>query len=329
MQNHKSQLKSKKTVREILQSICAYKAKNKGLTLVEVVISLAIFSLLAVPVAGFVNSSVKMNKKSEVKQQATLLGQSILEELASVDKLVVGMNQLFGKSNVEILESDSCGGSQFCIKRLELDKFDIDLNFNYLDEEQESSRSIVATNVKQGLLITVENKDIYGKIQDEQASNIEKQDQDELIITIDSNNKVLISNRRESKYLDGTLTNGNVLIELQNNNKSHELKKIMINNSSNLTIYGCIDNKEANGHIPITRDKIEVVGKVDIQVLEGDEVCKFNASEGDQSGDNNGNITPPQQTDSLYLFEVDLKVYKLDSTDLLFKGTRVLPLKFE
>ena len=33
--------------------------------------------------------------------------------------------------------------------------------------------------------------------------------------------------------------------------------------------------------------------------------------------------------DSLDLFEVQLKVYKPDSTDLLFKGTRVVPLKFE
>lgn len=77
-----------------------------------------------------------MNKKSEVKQQATLLGQSILEELASVDKLVVGVNQLFGKSDVEILESDSCEGSQYCIKEVALQEFYIDIDFNDLGIEQ-------------------------------------------------------------------------------------------------------------------------------------------------------------------------------------------------
>lgn len=332
MQNQESQLKRRKTVGKILQSICTYKGKNKGLTLIEVVISLAIFSLLAIPVSGFVNSSIKMNKKSEVKQQATLLGQSILEELASVDKLVVGMNQLFGKSDVEILESDSCEGSQYCIKEVELQEFYIDIDFNDLGIEQ-GNRLLIETNAstpEKELFILVENKNIMGQIKNKQESKIDKQDKDELIITIDGNRKVLISNNRESKYLEGTLTIGNLLIEFHNNNQSHGLSKVKINNSSDLAIYGCISNKDAGGHIQITEDKIEAVGKVDIQVLEGEAVCKFSISEGDESGDdNNGNIIPPQATDSLDLFEVQLKVYKPDSTDLLFKGTRVVPLKFE
>ena len=192
-----SQLKIRKTVGENRQSIGVFRGKRKGMTLIEVVISLALFSMLSIPVAMFVNTSVSMNKKSELKQQATLLGQSILEELASIDKLLVGINNLFGKGNVEILDADFCDESQYCIKGLELNGFNVNLNFNFLNENK--------------------------------------------------------------------------------------------------------------GYIKVLTDN-----------------DKYTFSE-----DNGSNPISPQVTNSFDLFEIDLSVYKKDSTDLLFKGTRVLPLKFE
>ena len=320
MMHHDSQLKSRKTVGENRQSIGVFRGKRKGITLIEVVISLALFSILAIPVAAFVNGSISLNKKAEAKQQAALLGQSILEELASVGQLVVGTNGLFGLTDVEL--SDVCDEVDYCIKKLALNGFEVNLDFNELGLAQENSRAIEANQLesKEELFIQISNKTISGGIENERESEIGQEDKDELTITIDGNNKVLISNKTESTYLDGTLTNGNILIEIQNNNQNHELSKITINNNSNLSIQGCLANKDANGHITITPEKIEVNGQVNIQVLENKEVCLFNHSE--EAPDNSGNGQNPQ------LFEAKITIYSKNK-DLIFNGTRVVSLEIK
>ncbi|MDO4926685.1 MAG: prepilin-type N-terminal cleavage/methylation domain-containing protein [Turicibacter sp.] len=129
MRPQESQKKSRKTVGGTLQSICVYKGKRKGLTLIEVIISLALFSLIAIPVFGFANMSVETNKKAELKQQAALLGQSIFEELGGIEQLIVGENDLFGKI---VVISESCDESEYCTDDLEIDRFMVNIQFSAL-----------------------------------------------------------------------------------------------------------------------------------------------------------------------------------------------------
>lgn len=139
MVHHDSQLKSRKTVGENRQSIGVFRGKRKGLTLIEVVISLALFSILAIPVAMFVNTSVGMNKKAELKQQASLVGQSILEDLGIISELTIGeSNNVFGSTNVTLKTGTDCNPDLYCIDNLSLSGFELNINLNPLNESSSS-----------------------------------------------------------------------------------------------------------------------------------------------------------------------------------------------
>lgn len=62
------------------------KAK-KGMTLIEVIISVALLAILIIPISGLVMSSLKNNIKSEDMQKASYIGQKVLEELKSYDEI--------------------------------------------------------------------------------------------------------------------------------------------------------------------------------------------------------------------------------------------------
>lgn len=55
--------------------------KSKGFTLLEVIIALAIFAILALPIATTVMKASDVNKTSENKQKSILLAQEIMEEI--------------------------------------------------------------------------------------------------------------------------------------------------------------------------------------------------------------------------------------------------------
>lgn len=59
--------------------------KNKGFTLVELIISVALIGILLIPVSSMVLSTVRTNKSAEIKQKATLVGQQILEKFRAIE----------------------------------------------------------------------------------------------------------------------------------------------------------------------------------------------------------------------------------------------------
>ena len=62
--------------------------KRKGVTLIEVLASLAILALLIIPIANLVINSSGTAKKSQDKQKASLAGQSVLEQIGNIDDSV-------------------------------------------------------------------------------------------------------------------------------------------------------------------------------------------------------------------------------------------------
>ncbi|MCF0239605.1 MAG: prepilin-type N-terminal cleavage/methylation domain-containing protein [Streptococcus gallolyticus] len=80
------------------------KCKKKGVTLLEVIVSVAILAVISVPVGGMLITSVKTNKQVEDKQKAALLGQEILEEIKVVEFDDLGVTKL---SNGIEIEKDS------------------------------------------------------------------------------------------------------------------------------------------------------------------------------------------------------------------------------
>ncbi|GKU32019.1 hypothetical protein CFB3_41270 [Clostridium folliculivorans] len=60
------------------------KNKKKGMTLLEVIISIAILGIIIVPMSNMILTSVKTNKRGEDKQQAVYLAQQVLEAFKNV-----------------------------------------------------------------------------------------------------------------------------------------------------------------------------------------------------------------------------------------------------
>lgn len=79
------------------------KAK-KGMTLIEVIISVALLSILIVPLSGLVMSSLKNNISSEYRQKASYIGQKVLEELKAYDEII--LKEDTGSKYFELLDGD-------------------------------------------------------------------------------------------------------------------------------------------------------------------------------------------------------------------------------
>ena len=79
------------------------KAK-KGMTLIEVIISVTLLSILIVPLSGLVMSSLKNNKDSEYRQKASYVGQKVLEELKAYDKITLKNDA--GERYFQLLDGD-------------------------------------------------------------------------------------------------------------------------------------------------------------------------------------------------------------------------------
>jgi prepilin-type N-terminal cleavage/methylation domain-containing protein len=83
--------------------------KNKGFTLVEVVISAAILAILIVPIASLTITTIKTSDSAEDKQKATQIGQQLLDEFKSFDDIalthgVAPGNDTFTLLNGKVLE---------------------------------------------------------------------------------------------------------------------------------------------------------------------------------------------------------------------------------
>lgn len=60
-------------------------SKKKGMTLIEIIISLAILTVLIVPIANLIIKTSDTSRRAQDKQKASLMGQSILEQIGNMD----------------------------------------------------------------------------------------------------------------------------------------------------------------------------------------------------------------------------------------------------
>ena len=64
------------------------KMNNKGFSLVEVIISMAILAIISIPLLNYFTDSMKYNAIAKTRQQATIEAQNIMEQLKAEDKLL-------------------------------------------------------------------------------------------------------------------------------------------------------------------------------------------------------------------------------------------------
>ena len=71
-----------------------FKSK-KGMTLIEVIISVTLLSILIVPISSVVISSLKNSKNGEYRQKASYIGQKVIEELKAYDYIKLDSDRSF------------------------------------------------------------------------------------------------------------------------------------------------------------------------------------------------------------------------------------------
>ncbi len=107
MKDRPSHLNREKT-EKIFQSLCVFKGRRKkGVTLIEVIISLALFAILAVGVANLVNGSILMNQQAKVQQKATQVGQQMLEDVLIMQQAGLYIGQKAEDVFTELVETEN------------------------------------------------------------------------------------------------------------------------------------------------------------------------------------------------------------------------------
>lgn len=104
------------------------RCKKKGMTLIEAIISVALLLVLIIPISGLVMTSINTNKRAEIKQEATYIGQKLLEEMKVYDEIILGVTKEFqllnGQKITKVGESDNFVG------KFIVDKYDVELSLN-------------------------------------------------------------------------------------------------------------------------------------------------------------------------------------------------------
>lgn len=129
------------------------KHKKKGMTLIEAIISVALLSILIVPISGLVMTSVNTNKRAEIKQEAAFVGQKLLEEMKVYDKIKLDTNgdfQLLNGQKIKRVNTDATADNFNSFKgQFNIDKYDVEINlikdneFTYEDISRDPLENIV------------------------------------------------------------------------------------------------------------------------------------------------------------------------------------------
>ena len=284
------------------------KAK-KGMTLIEVIISVALLSILLIPISGLVMSSFKNSKKSEDKQNATYIGQKVLEELKAYDEIKLeGSDEKYFK----LLDGDE-------IKQTSENEFEGDLKrtiYGITSETKSSNEEVY--NVEINMI-----QDLNFKYSD--MNNLNKNDNADLKLdfTNDGVNKIK-QNSTESTKIDGDL-----VIELEKNLNELTLK-ISKKNSSNLIMEELKTNYNSGSVILYIEKTYSNKTNIEIKNNTGDHIDIYLIKQNNVIGklnliSGNGNVILYEEDEietnpvgDMYNYTVTVKD---DNRNILFQGS--------
>ena len=104
------------------------KKNNRGFTLVELVVSLALLALILVPTAGFFTNSFKIQSKSSLKTAITRVGQYIIENFKNKNYLADIVTEVDGTTTFEDF-----------LKKIELNGDGKDIPYSFSDPSVEAT----------------------------------------------------------------------------------------------------------------------------------------------------------------------------------------------
>lgn len=124
--------------------------KKPGLTLIEVIISVALLAILSVPIFITVNTNVKMSQKTELSQQATVIGQRVLEYLGTVNEIELGDDSVLDSIGLQLAFSKDINSDLFVASGKTKQNFDIEVKLrNLIENDDQTSDSTSNELMKQ------------------------------------------------------------------------------------------------------------------------------------------------------------------------------------
>ncbi|SCI38426.1 type IV pilus modification PilV family protein [Romboutsia sp. 1001713B170207_170306_H8] len=215
------------------------KKDKKGFSLIEILVSLAIASIIVLSITQLIINMVKFNKKSEDRQQTTLVGQQIVEEIKNLDSSNIS-SSLIKISDDLILNrvENSNEYKGILTDRNNLSKtYDVALTLNY--ENQGMNKNNEKVNIENAIKFKSEVINEVLIIKDENNNEVAK-----LSLNTNETPKLIIERRTELNNkgkIDNTLSinlEDEVFIDFSNYNFNGNLDVYIYNYiESEFTVY--------------------------------------------------------------------------------------------
>lgn len=186
----------------------SYLYKKPGLTLIEVIISVALLAILSVPIFTMVNTNVKLSQKTELSQQATIVGQKILEYLGSISEIELGNDDILSSLGISLALEKSVDSEEIIGNGETDNNFIVDIEMKNIIQNVEEESPILTANdlMKTPLFLIIEESNqlkINGKLMT-----------DDLSLTIESNIAKICD--KNSSCVESTYTNESITIYVKN-----------------------------------------------------------------------------------------------------------------
>lgn len=250
--------------------------RKKGMTLIEIIISLALLGIIIVPISGYALGSLKNNLKAEIKQSASFHGQRFLEEIKAYDEIILKTNgegkNYFELLNGEVMKEVSLNNYQGEIIRDKLElqmevKEDTTFEYNDINNLENIKNETFRLNLNESLGIsnieleqdTIQNKDFLGNllisVEPDFRMEVKDSSSGELLINYKPSNNpqnIMIIYVDKSSTLNKTI---------QLENKTNKLINVYVvkhnESTANLNVLGIEGSILINDDIELYEDNIE------------------------------------------------------------------------
>ncbi|MDU5107372.1 type II secretion system protein [Clostridium sp.] len=250
--------------------------RKKGMTLIEIIISLALLGIIIVPISGYALGSLKNNLKAEIKQSASFHGQRFLEEIKAYDEIVIKTNgegkKYFELLDGEVMEEVSLNNYKGEVIKDKLNlqmevKEDTTFEYNDINNLENIKNETFRLNLKESLGIsnielkqdTIQNKDFLGNllisVEPDFSMEVKDSSSGELLINYKPTNNpknIMIIYVDKSSTLNKTI---------QLENKTDKLINVYVvkhnESTANLNVIGIEGSILINDDIDLYEDNIE------------------------------------------------------------------------
>ena len=280
------------------------KDKIKGITLIEVIISVALLSILIIPVSTMVMASLQINKKAEYKQKSAYIGQQILEELKVYSDIKLKDNSNFQlldgnlinkyieadnkydfigeftrddyKVNVTLKKNSKFKYEDSNNNKINITDSDFDFRINFLNDQVQlvKDNSFTSQNISNQLVLKVDDR-----VDDISYIGISLLDKGKIILSDSKSNdikgKILL--HLESSFKNQTIIEIEIEVENERNDERNDEIEIYVQRNEDST--GKFNIKSTKGKVKIYDNILKIKNEntgdlynIEVSVSRGNDV---------------------------------------------------------